>query len=290
MTEPVILYGTQSNGETLPVQVDATGRLVAEGLQGPPGEPGQPGSEGPPGPNVLLPYGEENSYLVIENGVPTWTLNPPTPPGPEPTYDVMLVDNREVPRSDIYDFGVYDDQQNLVVPPDPWDQACRSLPVFSDPTEKRSGIGGRGAEGKGLCSYSLKFNISEALGKVLQLTFVARMAVTYSSAWSTYYSEVSTEDTNFQPIKVQDEFYINQSTTQKVVFSYLINRPDFTDAEFTFTTRIRQGSYGYPDWSVLQRWEVIDSSTYLMQRMLAARNSGVSSTDLVDEIQQGIAK
>ena len=46
MTTPVTLYGTQSNGETLPVQVDDTGRLVAEGLQG---EPGPPGPEGPPG-------------------------------------------------------------------------------------------------------------------------------------------------------------------------------------------------------------------------------------------------
>jgi len=32
MTNPVILLGTQSNGETLPVQVDEFGRLVAEGL------------------------------------------------------------------------------------------------------------------------------------------------------------------------------------------------------------------------------------------------------------------
>jgi hypothetical protein len=32
MTNPVILLGTQSNGETLPVQVDATGRRVANGL------------------------------------------------------------------------------------------------------------------------------------------------------------------------------------------------------------------------------------------------------------------
>lgn len=50
MTNPVVLYGTQSNGETLPVQVDATGRLVAEGLEGPPGPEGPEGPEGPPGP------------------------------------------------------------------------------------------------------------------------------------------------------------------------------------------------------------------------------------------------
>ena len=56
MTDPVILLGTQSNGETLPVQVDAFGRLVAEGLQGPEGEPGSPGEQGPPGPQG--PQGE----------------------------------------------------------------------------------------------------------------------------------------------------------------------------------------------------------------------------------------
>jgi len=35
MTNPVILLGTQSNGETLPVQVNAFGALVAEGLEKP---------------------------------------------------------------------------------------------------------------------------------------------------------------------------------------------------------------------------------------------------------------
>ena len=42
-----ILYGTTSDGNTLPVQVDETGRLVAFGAQGPEGKPGPPGPEGP---------------------------------------------------------------------------------------------------------------------------------------------------------------------------------------------------------------------------------------------------
>ena len=42
-----ILYGTQSNGETLPVQVNSYGQLVAKGL---PGEKGEKGEQGPPGP------------------------------------------------------------------------------------------------------------------------------------------------------------------------------------------------------------------------------------------------
>ena len=45
-----ILYGTQSNGETLPVQVNEFGQLVAQGIPGAPGEPGAPGAPGAPGP------------------------------------------------------------------------------------------------------------------------------------------------------------------------------------------------------------------------------------------------
>lgn len=45
-----ILYGTQSNGETLPVQVNEFGQLVAQPLPGTQGPPGPEGPEGPAGP------------------------------------------------------------------------------------------------------------------------------------------------------------------------------------------------------------------------------------------------
>ena len=45
-----ILYGTQSNGETLPVQVNSFGQLVAQGLDGATGEKGDKGDQGPQGP------------------------------------------------------------------------------------------------------------------------------------------------------------------------------------------------------------------------------------------------
>ena len=51
-----ILYGTQSNGETLPVLVDQFGNLLAKGIKGDPGQPGDPGTpgeQGPPGPQGL---------------------------------------------------------------------------------------------------------------------------------------------------------------------------------------------------------------------------------------------
>ena len=80
MTNPVILYGTQSNGETFPVQVDGTGRLVAEGLQGtegPPGPPGQPGADGGDFPLPADPY--EGAFLGWLNGGLAWIGTPPTP-------------------------------------------------------------------------------------------------------------------------------------------------------------------------------------------------------------------
>ena len=75
MTNPVILLGTQSNGETLPVQVDATGRLVAEGLQGPQGEQGEEGIQGPPGPPgepAWPPNPQENQVITYKNGEVVW--------------------------------------------------------------------------------------------------------------------------------------------------------------------------------------------------------------------------
>ena len=80
MTDPVVLYGTQSNGDTLPVQVDATGRLVAEGLQGqegPQGPPGQPGANGGSFPLPPDPY--EGALLGWLNGGLAWVGNTPIP-------------------------------------------------------------------------------------------------------------------------------------------------------------------------------------------------------------------
>lgn len=45
-----ILFGTTADGSTLPVQVNESGQLVAQGLPGPQGQQGEPGEPGPPGP------------------------------------------------------------------------------------------------------------------------------------------------------------------------------------------------------------------------------------------------
>ena len=76
MTDPVILLGTQSNGETLPVQVNQYGQLVAEGIQGP------PGPEGPPGIGQLPPDPYEGALLGWLNGELSWIGTPPVPVPP----------------------------------------------------------------------------------------------------------------------------------------------------------------------------------------------------------------
>jgi len=64
-----ILYGTQSNGETLPVLVDQFGNLLAKGIEGP------AGPEGPPGPGGsfdLPPDPYEGALLGWEDGQLAW--------------------------------------------------------------------------------------------------------------------------------------------------------------------------------------------------------------------------
>lgn len=61
-----ILYGTQSNGETLPVLVDQFGNLIAKGIEG------QPGPPGPPGIGELPPDPIEGAILGWQDGELAW--------------------------------------------------------------------------------------------------------------------------------------------------------------------------------------------------------------------------
>ena len=91
MTDPVVLLGTQSNGETLPVQVNELGQLVAEGLQGQQGPEGPTGPEGPPGPPgiELPPDPYEGALLGWLNGGLAWIGTPPVPI-PEDVFGPIL--------------------------------------------------------------------------------------------------------------------------------------------------------------------------------------------------------
>lgn len=131
MTNPVILLGTQANGETLPVQVDATGRLVAEGLQG---QQGQEGPQGPPGADggsfPLPPDPYEGAFLGWLNGGLAWLGTPPTPIppgvfGPITAWDPAGLLTVEGPIPEQVGNGVYltqcDEDGTPVGANDDWD-------------------------------------------------------------------------------------------------------------------------------------------------------------------------
>jgi len=71
-----ILYGTQSNGETLPVLVDQFGNLLAKGINGEQGPPGPPGA---PGVGELPPGATDGALLGWENGELVWVIQPLPP-------------------------------------------------------------------------------------------------------------------------------------------------------------------------------------------------------------------
>lgn len=85
-----ILYGTQSNGETLPVQVNEFGQLVAQGLDGTPGTPGTPGPPGPPGIGQLPSNPFEGALLGWEDGELAWVGG--SMPLPAGTFGPFLYD------------------------------------------------------------------------------------------------------------------------------------------------------------------------------------------------------
>jgi hypothetical protein len=80
-----ILYGTTADGDSLPVEVNEFGQLIAQGLQG------QPGAEGPPGPpgvGELPPDPFEGAILGWQNNALAWLGG--SVPIPGGTYGPIL--------------------------------------------------------------------------------------------------------------------------------------------------------------------------------------------------------
>lgn len=72
----VVWQGVTEDGTATPVQVTQDGKVVAQGLDGPPGEPGPPG---PPGQIDLPPDPYEGALLGWLNGELAWISGPPVP-------------------------------------------------------------------------------------------------------------------------------------------------------------------------------------------------------------------
>lgn len=282
MTNPVILLGTQSNGETLPVQVDATGRLVAEGLQGqpgepgspgepgepgPPGQPGQPGETGPPGKDgegVPLPYGEEGTYLGIVDGVPKWNkldisvvnpgpylyTDPSLPPGNGAGPAIWLAEGEK-----------YEGMEQ-------WDDYLRTLPCWDDPgSTEYQGVGTYYTE-----PFRLRFELENKLGDILRLHIRFR-CLTSQSGSNAVVEVVPTDDSNISIIDNQRSVTRPSGEWLLIDFDavFLLNRENLGTREFTFNRYI--GSYLQgSEYYVCTSYRLEDSSTFLMKEYVQMKN------------------
>lgn len=93
-----ILYGTTADGDSLPVEVNEFGQLIAQGLQG------QPGAEGPPGPpgvGELPPDPFEGAFLGWKDDQLAWLGGSvPVPPGtfgPIVSYSAGVIELEDAP-------------------------------------------------------------------------------------------------------------------------------------------------------------------------------------------------
>lgn len=276
MTNPVVLFGTQSNGETLPVQVDATGRLVAEGLQG------EPGEQGPPGPPGLpqLPSGEfEGAVLGWVDGALAW-LEPsglPQPLGIEGQIiqmhndEAVWVTAPEVPpvfvapvilTNDTYldsdKFGMFDNFGNKPVITTTWDKYAREQPFWT--ALKSSSAAGLSY--KNATSITGSFNMDNQFGRVLEIGVGCKNKCTGGKYGSYPWKLVASASSgNLVPIRVEHSYSAKPNnygeTTTKL--QWLINREDIGDFQVTITATGEDLGTQESSWVCIQQWDVIDS-------------------------------
>lgn len=283
MTNPVILLGTQSNGETLPVQVDATGRLVAEGLQGEPGQPGEPGQQGPTGeqgppgpPGAGLPEGgEEYDYLQINDGEPTWAPWAEPPPPPPADYAELVTGSTAS-----WNGLTLRDADSNPVPGEPnWDQFARALPGFTNPSVQFTGI----SRDRSL-SLRWDLNLRGAHGFYLNFT-IGFQCHTYSGTSDDWTASVSTSSEYITPIVPSVTWrQTHTGTVSKLQqFTFMVTRPDLGDVtiDYGVSTSAFDNSQGtfcsLQSWGVSQDSRIMQSPQVIEQTAFLAGHPDVFS-------------
>ena len=265
-----ILYGTQSNGETLPVLVDQFGNLLAKGIdgaQGPPGEQGQqgqqgiPGQPGAPGAGVPTPYGEEGSYLWIKDGSPAWTTG--SDPGPSPEIGTITLDNDQ-PWVDSYSKrGFYNEAEFQPGVTTNYDELMRANPVWSNPnSDVKQGMGTQNNGSNDEIYLYFSFDTTE--GNIIRFYLNYRMGS--SDLGQPVEASMSCSDLNFAPIR---STWTTTMPNVKYgwiheVYEYMILRPIKNHIQFTFQTPSK-------DWGdyFLAKYEIETPQAWLFKQELA---------------------
>ena len=310
MTNPVILLGTQSNGETLPVQVDATGRLVAEGLQGEPGQPGADGADGPPGtpgtpgtPGERGPEGpqgeqgiqgeigpkgdkgdpgefelppdpQEGEVLGWENGQLSWISL--VPPEPSVVFTGTINPSPSGSRRVINASGGND--TGSIPDYDAW---FRSQSFFPDTPTANKGFGTTGGDN----TDWWELDIRNATGMVLTVTYWYRFASNTNGG--TFDWKCLCDNNNVVQISGNiKNGYMGASggnvyKEDSNQFTYLINRPEVLSARFTLTSRITNEKLE-DTRAYMAGYKLETTDEYLLRKMAALRSQLelITTTDI----------
>ena len=311
MTDPVILLGTQANGETLPVQVNEFGQLVAQGLdgaKGEPGDPGEPGEKGEPGPKgdpgqdgepgkdgvdgadgagVPTPYGPEGSWLAISEGVPSWVESsgpgPGPDPEPEPQATITLRDDTPYIKTSGSDkFCLYDNAQNSLDRTTELDEWMRLFDTWDNPGQQKwTGLCRKSPAYRFTTQY--KFDVAEAADKLIVLHVLISIGPAFGQGESGTTTWNMTNDSDkLMGVNTSTNvsWYYENQVWKYNQFTWLCTRPDIGEVTFTM-----QDSFSAPQYTgvALQKYELIDASTYLFRRWeqrLKTQSEVGSTTDI----------
>lgn len=265
-----ILLGTQSNGDTLPVQVNEFGQLVAKGIdgsqgepgaQGQPGETGPPGQPGPAGEGVPQPYGAEGTYLRIQSGVPTWLEGPPEPPDPAVVLTDSISPSVASTRVFINDTGGRD------YPTSGYDDWLRAQSYFESPVFEKKGLGVDGS----VTNDWYEFNLVGAQGLVFEVAIAFKKPV--SSSGGTV--NITLQSNNPQLAGVVDSLQEREDDGRVeglLKFTYLVNAAEINNVRLSFEAKTSFGGDG-EEYALVQSYQLMEPTTYAMRRMEELRTA-----------------
>ena len=265
-----ILYGTQSNGETLPVLVDQFGNLLAKGIDGapgdpgPPGSPGEPGGEGPPGQKgdpgegVPLPYGPDGAYLQIVDGSPAWTESPGPGPDPGPTEPIVC-------ETLWTNYLLRDAANNGIVVAEPTKYLKELSSWGNYNAQTFEGASNTSNTSASNCVFEDTFQLNDTIGKVLTVSFEMYWIGNSRNDFQTCVASIS--DPN---VVLVNSTYKNQLVDANVPFwyggttSWLINR-ELTEV---VTSHTFFGDYKRDNQVFLRYFALEDPGAYLLRRQM----------------------
>lgn len=266
-----ILYGTQSNGETLPVLVDQFGNLIAKGIEGPPGQegspgtpgkdgdPGPPGPKGDPGEGVPLPYGPEGTVLQIVDGVPAWNVFTPPPPPPEPAPMVWTnIDTNS---------NCVDENENSISPADPL-AYLEGLDSWITRDNFQLAGSSQVANTSTDPSKHLKFEFLEIFGKSIKMYFDVWWTRTGSSNAS-WINSFTFSNSNIVFVNTQGPVTVPQEYESKIPTSFtaaFVTNREVAESDFSWTIR---ANYVQVDRVRFRGFEVIDAGTLALENQAA---------------------